>query len=65
MIVSLLRKSKINYYSRYFLEHQSNVKKTWDGIRNLLNVSKKKNVSPTKLLYKNEEKITDIENNRK
>ena len=61
MIVSLLRKSKKNYYSRYFLEHQSNVKKTWDGIRNLINVSKKKNLSPTKLIYKNEEKVTNVD----
>ena len=56
-----LRKSKKNYYSPYFLEHQSNVKKTWDGIRNLINVSKKKNLSPTKLIYKNEEKVTNVD----
>ena len=60
MIVTLLRKSKANYYSHFFLQHQSNVKKTWDGIRNLINVSKKKNSSPTKLFYKNEEKVTNV-----
>ena len=61
MIVSLLRRSKGNYYSNFFLQNQSNVKKTWDGIRNLINVSKKKNSSPTKLIYKNEEKVTNVD----
>ena len=58
-IVTLLRVSKKNHYSSYFLTNQSNVKKTWDGIRNLLNVSKKRNYTPTKLIYKNEEKVSN------
>ena len=53
MIVTLLRKSKQNYYTAYFLENQSNMKKTWDGIRTIINVSKKKTSPPTKLIYKN------------
>ena len=61
MIVCLLRKSKSNYYSSYFLQNQSSVKKTWDGIRNLINVSKKRNSSPTKLIYKNEEKVSNVD----
>ena len=61
MIVSLLRRSKANYYSSYFIQNQSNVKKTWDGIRNLINVSKKKNSPPTKIIYKNEEKVSNID----
>ena len=61
MIVSLLRKSKGNYFSHFFLQNKSNVKKTWDGIRNLINVSKKKNTSPTKLLYKNVVKVSNID----
>ena len=43
MIVSLFRRSKGNYYSLFFLQNQSIVKKTWEGMRNLINVSKKKN----------------------
>ena len=39
MILTLLRRSKINYYS-FFKQSQSNVKKTWDGIRYLINVAK-------------------------
>ena len=43
---SLLRKSKQNHYSQFFRSYQGNVRKTWEGIRNLINVSKKKNVLP-------------------
>ena len=61
MILQLLRQSKKNYYASYFLRNQSNAKKTWDGIRNLINVSKKKSSSPTKLIYKNEEKVSNVD----
>ena len=62
IIVNLLRKSKGNYYSYFFLQNQSYVRKTWlDGVRNLINVSKKKNISPTKLIYKNEGRFTNID----
>ena len=40
-VVSLLRTSKKQYYTNYFKEHNSNIKKTWQGIRYLINVSKK------------------------
>ena len=53
MIVTLLRKSKQNYYDAYFIENQSNMKKTWDGIRNLINISAKKMPPPTNIVYKN------------
>ena len=37
------------------------LKKTWDGIRNLFNVSKKKNTTPTKIIYKNQIKNSNID----
>ena len=49
LITSLTRLSKKKYYSDYFLEHQSNIKRTWDGIRDLLNVNKKSKCSIDKL----------------
>ena len=58
-IVTLLRRSKSNYYSSYFIQNQSNVKKTWDGIRNLINVSKKKSYTPSKIIYKKVEKVAN------
>ena len=40
-IISLLITSKKQYFAQFFEENQTNIKKTWEGIRNLLNVSKK------------------------
>ena len=61
MIVNLLKRSKKNYYSSYFILNQSNVEQTWDGICNLINVSKKKKTTPRNLIYKNEEKLSNID----
>ena len=41
MIVSLIRSSKKIHYQNYFQKYQSDAKKTWEGIRQILNVSKK------------------------
>ena len=54
MIVTLLKMSKKNYYSAFFLQNQDNVKKMWDGIRALINVSKKRGTLPSKIVYQNE-----------
>ena len=53
MVTSLLRLSKKMHYNDYFLEHQSNIKKTWEGIRGLLNVNKKGDTSVNKLFHNN------------
>ena len=44
LLITLLRQSKKDYYINYFLENQSNLKKTWEGIRKLINVTKKNDV---------------------
>ena len=51
MVTSLIRLSKNKFYSDFFIENQSNIKKTWEGIRNLLNVSKKKNSQISKITH--------------
>ena len=35
-----LKKSKKNYYANYFSEHVNNIKKTWDGIKKIINAKK-------------------------
>ena len=35
-----LKKSKKRYYVDYFTEHVNNIKKTWDGIKNIVNLKK-------------------------
>ena len=54
LIVSLLRKSKKKYYNDFFEEHKQNAKKTWDGIRDLINVSKKSSININKIIHDNQ-----------
>ena len=39
-----LNKSKKSYYATYFNEHSNNIKKTWEGIRSIVNI--KNSVNP-------------------
>ena len=50
MIITLTRRSKQNYYANFFTENQTNIKKTWDGIRNIINISKGKSTNFRKLV---------------
>ena len=61
MIVTLLRRSKGNHYITYFEKYSSDIKKTWDGIRQVLNVKKKKTTSIDRLIYKNKTFTSDID----
>ena len=60
-MIGTLRRSRANYLSSFFVENQNYAKNPWDGVRNLINVSEKKNSTPTKLIYKNKEKTNNIE----
>ena len=52
MITSLIRKSKADYYVAFFEENKTDSKKTWEGIRNIVNISKKTKVVPNFVIYK-------------
>ena len=54
LIKILIRQSKRNYYITFFEEHKADMKKTWEGIRNIVNISKKNRVTPVKVNYKDE-----------
>ena len=41
-VVSELRSSRIKYYNFYFIEHKSNMKMLWSGIRSIINIKNKK-----------------------
>jgi len=58
LIVKLLRSSKKQYFSNFFIEHNKNIKKTWEAIRDLINVSKKSSSKIQKILY-NGQMITE------
>ena len=53
MIKTLIRQSRRDYYIHLFDENRSDTKKTWEGIRNIVNISKKSRVVPAELNYKN------------
>ena len=57
-IVTLCRVSKKNYYHNYFAKNANNLKNTWKGINNLINLNKKIKVEPSSLMV-DEQLITD------
>ena len=52
-VVQLIRNSKRKYYADYFESNKNNSKKIWDGIRDVINISKKSHTVPKHILYKN------------
>ena len=52
-VVKTIRQSKTKYYSDFFKQNKNNSKKIWEGIRDVINISKKSRIVPKKLLYKN------------
>ena len=52
-----LKKSKRSYYVDFFEENNNNIKKTWDGIRSIININKSKLSSVSQIKVKN--KIID------
>ena len=61
MITILLKQSKKNHFSAFFLHNYNNTKKTWDGIRQIVNVSKKNSDIPSKIFYKKQEKNSTLD----
>ena len=53
IVVKNIRASKNNYYSEFFQNHKNNSKKTWEGIRDVINLSKKNHTVPNNIFYKN------------
>jgi hypothetical protein len=49
MIVSLCRRSKINHFSRYFNVNSNNVKKIWQGVRDIISLKSSKSLKPISL----------------
>ena len=61
LVTSKLRKAKKEYFNAFFQENQNNIKETWKGIRNLINVSKKSTNSINKLVDNGKEVTNPIE----
>ena len=64
LVTTLIRKSKINYYAKFFEDYKNCAKKTWEGIRDIIKVSNKSRFLPSKIMKNNLEICdnTDIAN---
>jgi len=49
-----LKKSKIEYYSKYFEDNNKNCKKLWEGIKSIINTKKTQHSNVTQLNVNNE-----------
>ena len=62
------RNRKINYYNHYFVEHQTNMKLLWTGIRSIINIKSKQFYNISQLvqngeIVQNSKEIANIFNN--
>ena len=49
-LTKITRAGKILYYKTFFLNHKTNLKKAWKGIRTLINCKQKQNASSNSLM---------------
>ena len=61
LVTSRLRKAKKDFYNAFFEENKDNVKETWKGIRNLINVSKKATTNIKKIVENGKETTNPVE----
>ena len=52
-IVSLIRNSKKLHFQNYFTENSHDIRKTWTGIKNIINIHNKTKNQPTSILSNN------------
>ena len=57
-VTSLLRTSKRDYYNRFFTNNRKNLRKTWEGIKNIINV-KPSNTNTPSFIKDNNKILTD------
>ena len=63
-----MKRSKQNYYSKYFEGNLTNIKNTWKGIKSIISMRSSSSTTPTLLTFQNEtidnpKKIVNIFNN--
>ena len=52
MLVTLIRKSKQNHFSKYFSDNEKNLRKTWKGINDIIQIKNKTGSTPTCIIDK-------------
>ena len=63
-ILLITRQSKKDFYSKFFQDHKNNIKKTWEGIKEIVNIKSKTHRIPTCIIENNKtrSKPADIAN---
>ena len=57
-IVTIIRKSKKNHFQKYFTENAKDIRKTWTGIKSIINIRTLPKCQPTSMMI-DKELITD------
>ena len=60
-IVSLIKNNKKNYYKNYFSENAKDIKKTWKGIKSIINIHNIKSSQPCSMLIDKETNSNPLE----
>ena len=50
-VTGLVRTSKKDYYDRYFTKHKNNLGKTWQGIKQMINMKSKNSDYPSCIIH--------------
>ena len=53
-IVAIIRKSKKHYFQNYFIKNAKDIKKTWTGIKNIINIKTTSKGQPISMLIDND-----------
>ena len=53
LISALMKRSKQNYYSKYFESNLTNIKNTWKGIKSVISMRNSSSITPTLLTVQN------------
>ena len=49
-----MKRSKQNYYSKYFESNLTIIKNTWKGIKSIISMKRSSSITPTLLTFQNE-----------
>ena len=60
-ILEKTRRSKSHFYRNYFEENNKNLRKIWQGIREIINIKNKASVTPTSLMTNNKQTTNPYE----
>ena len=59
LITALMRRSKQNYYCKYFESNLTNIKNTWKGINSIISMRRSSSITPTLHIH-NPKRIANI-----